>query len=388
MNTSSAPERTPPARPGPILDFHASAISGTEPALCEELRELGFASVRLNRGGIPFRGEWKDGWRACLQSRIAQRIQVLLSRFRARDAQALYEGVQAVDWQPYITPRQTISVGAVTRGNEPLRHAGFVALKAKDAIVDQIRAGCGERPSVSSDDADVRVFLYIVEDRVSLYLDLSGESLHKRGYRTQAGEAPLRETLAAAILRMSGWDRKTPLIDPMCGSGTIAIEAAMWAANKAPGLSRERFGFERWANFGPAQSLELNALKGQLRAAVSGSTPRIVAADADERVLETARTNARAAGVRLAFRHARVQDIQADKTPHIIVTNPPYGVRLQAEPGFFSELAGAFCQLHGWRVGLLAGSPEYARHIPPRPVLREHLLNGDLDCEFLLYDIP
>ncbi|MDA0577820.1 MAG: THUMP domain-containing protein [Verrucomicrobia bacterium] len=383
---TTAHARTHPTS-GPVLDFHASAISGTEGALCDELRELGFSSVRLNRGGIPFRGEWRDGWRACLQSRIASRIQVLMRRFPATSPESLYKGVQAVDWTPYLTSTQTLSVGAVSRGSEALHHSGFVALKVKDAIVDQVRSRTGARPSVSGTDADVRVFVYVVGDKASVYLDLSGESLHKRGYRLGVGDAPLRETLAAALLRLSAWDRRTPLVDPMCGSGTIAIEAAMWALNKAPGLDRERFGFERWANFGAKQRAVLSTLKGELRAAITGQTPRIVAADRDEKVLDAAKANARQAGVRLAFRHQAVEDLQGTEGRHLVVTNPPYGVRMDVAPDFYRGVAAAFCRLHGWRVCLLAGTTEYARHMSPTPVRRDVLRNGDLDCEFLSYEI-
>lgn len=369
-----------------IMEFQASCISGTESALCDELRELGLPSVRLNRGGIPFRGTWREGWRACLQSRIAQRIHVLMARFPCATAEALYEGVRSVDWSPHLTPAQTLAVHAVCVGSA-IRHSGFAALKVKDAIVDQIRVGRGERPNVAK-DPDVRVFLYLANDKAALYLDLSGEPLSKRGYRQDAGEAPLRETLAAAILRLSGWDRSTRLIDPMCGSGTIAIEAALWAANIAPGLLRARFGFERWASFGPADAEALRELKGELRAAGAGQAARIVAADVDGAVLEKARANARAAGVRLAFREQSVLDLQRDGGGALIVTNPPYGVRLEADPLFVRRVAATFCRLHGWRVGLLAGTPAYAQSISLRPRERIQLMNGDLPCEFLLYDIP
>jgi putative N6-adenine-specific DNA methylase len=368
------------------LEFHASAIAGTEEVLCDELRELGLPSVRFNRGGIPFRGTWQDGWRACLQSRIAQRIHVLLARFPAPSPAMLYTGVQSVAWARHLTPRQTFSVNAVCRGSQ-LTHEGVTALKVKDAIVDQLRATQGLRPNVS-EDPDVRVFLYLGNDKAALYLDMSGEPLHKRGYRRETGEAPLRETLAAAMLRMAGWDRKTRLLDPLCGSGTIAIEAALWAASIAPGLSRERFGFERWASFDEASAQALREMKGQLRGARAGQTPRIIAADSDAAVLAKAQTNARAAGIKLAFREQSVFDLQSDDQPALIVTNPPYGVRLETEPLFPRKLMAAFCRLHGWRVALLAGAPAYAQEMSPRPRLRVPLLNGDLPCEFLLYDIP
>ncbi len=369
-----------------MFEFHASAIAGTEAVLCEELREIGLSSVRLNRGGIPFRGTWRDGWRACLQSRIAQRIHVLMGRFPAATVDSLYAGARAIDWSAHLTPAQTFSVNAVCRGSA-IQHEGFAALKVKDAIADSFRDREGRRPDVG-DDPDVRVFVYIANDKAALYLDLCGESLHKRGYRREAGEAPLRETLAAAILRMSGWDRTTRLIDPMCGSGTIAIEAALWAANVAPGLGRARFGFERWASFGQEQAQAMRDLRGELRAARKGEAPRIVAADADPAMLEMARGNARAAGVKLAFREQSIVELQADEGAALVVTNPPYGVRLEADPLFVRNVAAAFCRLHGWRVGLLAGTPAYALNMPPRPRERVPLMNGDLPCEFLLYEIP
>ncbi|MCE9614079.1 MAG: RNA methyltransferase [Lentisphaerae bacterium] len=386
MNTNDKQTAGVPAARGQTLEFHASAIAGTERVLCEELRELGLPSVRFNQGGIPFRGTWREGWRACLESRIAQRIHVLLARFPAASPEALYTGAQAIDWSPYLTPRQTFSVNAICRGSV-IQHENFAALKVKDAIVDQLRHRFASRPDVA-DDPDVRVFVYVANDKAALYLDMSGEPLHRRGYRRDVGDAPLRETLAAAILRLSGWDRKTRLIDPMCGSGTIAIEAAMWAAKVAPGLSRERFGFERWANFGADEAQAMRALRGELRAARAGDVPRVVAGDVDPAVLDKARSNARAAGVRLAFREQSLFDLQHDGAQALIVTNPPYGVRLGTDPDFVRKVAATFCRLHGWQVAMLAGLPAYALSMSPRPRVRMPLVNGDLECEFLLYDIP
>lgn len=368
-----------------MLSFYAAAIPGTEQALCDELRELDFKSVRLNRGGIPFRGDRREGWRACLQSRIAQRIQLLLSRFPATTKEALYDGVRAVDWTPYITPQQTVAVGSVCVASE-IDHSGFAALKVKDAIVDQIRSQTGQRPSVDKDDPDVRVFLYLANNKASLYLDLSGSPLHMRGYRKDAGEAPLRETLAAAILRMSGWDRNSSLIDPMCGSGTIAIEAAMWSANMAPGLMRKRFGFERWADFERKDAEELNGLRGEMRASVRDNV-RIVASDIDPGILKTAKANARAAGVRLTFREMSVLDLQGDDKGGTIITNPPYGVRLEKDPEFCRELGAVFSRMHGWRVCILAGSPDYKPAISRRPVSVLPVSNGNIKCSFLVYDM-
>jgi len=369
------------------LDFYAAAIPGTEKALCEELRELGFGSVRLNRGGIPFRGTWHDGWRACLESRIAQRIQVLVNRFPAPTQDALYAGIRQFDWSRFVSYRQTLAVSAVCHGCA-INHSGFAALKIKDAIVDQVREKTQARPDVDREDADVRVFAHLANDKAAVYLDLSGEPLHRRGYRKEAGEAPLRETLAAAILRLSQWDRQSPLTDPMCGSGTIAIEAAMWSAGIAPGLLRERFGFERWANFNAESEAAMRALRGSLRAqAASGRCARIIASDSDESVLEIARQNARTAGVKPSFRQHSILENPPSGDSGTLITNPPYGVRLEKDPLFCRRMGALVTRLHGWRVGLMAGTPDYRREITAAPRFSVPLKNGDLDCEFLVYDI-
>lgn len=369
------------------LEFYAAAIPGTEKALCEELRELGFGSVRLNRGGIPFRGSWHDGWRACLESRIAQRIQVLVCRFPAPTPEALYAGIRTFDWTRFVSYRQTLVVSTVCHGCT-INHSGFAALKIKDAIVDQIREQTQRRPDVDREDADVRVFAHLANDKAAVYLDLSGDPLHRRGYRQAAGEAPLRETLAAAILRLSQWDRQSPLTDPMCGSGTIAIEAAMWSAGIAPGLLRERFGFERWANVNAESEEDMRTLRGTLRGqAARGQCARIIASDSDEAVLELARQNARTAGVKPAFRQRSVFDTPPSDDAGTLITNPPYGVRLEKDPLFCRRLGALVTRLHGWRIGLMAGTPDYRREIAASPRFSVPLKNGDLDCEFLVYDI-
>jgi putative N6-adenine-specific DNA methylase len=370
------------------LEFYASAIPGTEQALCDELRELGFKSVRLNRGGIPFRGTWEDGWRACLESRIAQRIQVVVTRFQVPTQKALYDGVAAINWLKYISPDHTISVSSFCVAST-MKHSGFVALKTKDAIVDDIRRRDPQRrrPSVDKDDPDVRIFVYLTNNKATVYLDLSGDALHRRGYRQQAGEAPLRETLAAALVRMSGWDRQTPFLDPMCGSGTIAIEAAMWAANRAPGLTRERFGFERWNNYTEEMAEEMRALRGDLRGRIRGQLPKIQAADIDGDVLEIAKVNARAAGVRMSFKQRDIRDMQASTNRTLVVTNPPYDVRLGADERVRHSISSAVSRMHGWRACLLAGHEDYEYFISKRPEEVVELKNGAINCAFLIYEI-
>lgn len=370
-----------------MYDYFASCLPGAEQAVCDELRDLGFQSVRLNRGGIPFRGTRADGWRACLESRTAQRILLLLKRFPAPDTEHLYEAVRAEDWAARLTPDQTFSVSAVTRGSQ-LTDNRFVALSAKDAVADRLRSVFGQRPDVDREDADVQIVVYLANDKCSLYLDLSGHSLHRRGYRTDAGEAPLQETLAAVCLRLSGWDRSTPLIDPMCGSGTLPIEAAQWASGTAPGLTASGFGFQRWADFNEAAEEELRQLYGELRSQRRGSSPRIQAADQDPGMLERAKSNARRAGVRLAFRERSILDLQGTGQRVHVISNPPYGRRLEMEESFPADLARVIASWHGWRVSLLAGSPMYRECIPFSLETVYPLKNGDLECELLTYEIP
>jgi len=234
----------------------------------------------------------------------------------------------------------------------------------------------------------MQIKLITGNDKATAYLDMSGDGLHRRGYRQETGEAPLRETLAAALLRMSGWDRKTPFLDPMCGSGTIAIEAAMWATNRAPGLNRERFGFERWANFDEDKAERMRQLRGELRGSVSGNPPRIQACDIDGAMIEIAKRNARAAGVRLSFKQRSILDLQrGESARRCVLTNPPYDARLGADEALRQGIASAICRMHGSRVALLSGHKDYQHYISARPQLGVELLNGAIKCHFLVYEI-
>ena len=367
------------------MEFYVSAGPGTEAVLRDELCELGFKSARLNSGGIPFTGTWEDGWRACLQTRIGQRVMVVLGRFAAPDLEGVYDSVAEVDWGEYLTPRHTFAVSAYA--HESTRtNPNIVALKAKDAIVDQLRHDFGERPNVDRENPDVRVFVYWARQKATVYLDMSGEPLFKRGYRSLGGEAPLKETLAAAMLRLSGWDREMPLVDPMCGSGTLPIEAAMWAANIAPGLKRERFGFERWANFYHAAAERMNLLRGEMRRIAHGKLPRVTGFDIDDSALSAAQANAKAAGLRLSFRKMPLRELQADNTRRMLVANPPYGIRLDADNALYQELGAAVARLHGWRIAILAGSPRCVQCIKQTPVETYPLKNGAIDCRLMIYE--
>lgn len=371
----------------PDTRLFATAARGTEGALRDELRELGFRTVRAERGGVHFGGELAEGARACLELRTAHRVLYRLDVFPAPDGGALYEGVYALDWSAYLTAQHTLSVRAVCRDSR-LSHSQFIAQKTKDAIVDQLRERNGARPSVDRADPDLTLFVHLVRDVCTVYLDLSGESLHRRGYRTQAMEAPLKESLAAAILRLAGWDRQRPLVDPMCGSGTIAIEAALWARRIAPGLLRERFGLERWACHDESARRGMADLRDAALAHILPTSPPIFGSDLDPFALPVAAENARAAGVTVTWSRRDVADLTPLSPPGMVVTNPPYGERLAGSDALFASMAEAMARLQGHRVALLAGSPAIADAFHYDATKSLSVYNGDIECRLLLITPP
>jgi len=366
------------------LRFFATAAKGTEPALRDELRELSLPGVRADRGGVHFEGDMGDAARACLWSRIAVRVLLEVARFEANDADALYSGARAVDFAAWMTPRTTLAVRATCRSSR-LTHSQFVAQKTKDAIVDALRDRFGERPDVDLDDPDVGVAVHLAKDQATLYLDVGGASLHERGWRARGGEAPLRETLAAAILRLSGWDRESPLVDPMCGAGTIAIEAAAWSRRIAPGLSRDRFGFERWASHDATEKDAMRDLRERTRAASVREGPPVMASDVDSLAVERTRSNARRAGVDLVVERRDVRDLEPTGAAGAVVTNPPYGERLEHDDGLYGDLARSLGRMRGHTAALLAGSPAISRAMRRKPQRWWILHNGPIECRLLVY---
>jgi putative N6-adenine-specific DNA methylase len=366
--------------------FFATAAKGTEPALRDELRELKLRHVRADRGGVHFEGEIADAARACLWSRVALRILLEVAAFEASDEGALYDGARAVDWSSWMTTRTTLAVRATCRSSR-LTHTQFIAQKTKDAVVDRLRDRFGARPDVDREDPDVLLSVHLARDKATLYLDVGGASLHERGWRARAGAAPLRETLAAAVVRLSGWDRHSQLLDPMCGAGTIAIEAAAWAAKLAPGLARERFGFERWASHDEATQTRMRELRAEARAAARGAAqgPHVRASDSDERAVALTKENAKAAGVQLVVEPRDVRDARPLDPPGVVVTNPPYGERIAGGEALYSDMARSLRRMRGSTVALLAGTPEIARAMGRNPERWWSLYNGAIECRLLLY---
>src|ERR1700690_1622028 len=274
--------------------FFVTCAKGTEGALRRELVALRMHAPHGATGGVSFAGTFMDGMKVCLHSRVAMRVLLEVGAFQASDADQLYAQTREVDWTDFVGRGMTIAVHATTQDNPNLRHSGFSALKVKDAIVDMLRDRSGRRPDVRADDPDVSVVLHVRGNEARLFVDLAGEPLHRRGYRVAMVEAPLKESLAAAVLSLGGVAADLPFIDPMAGSGTLAIEHALMARNIAPGLPR-RFSFERWS--APEQRKIWETLLKSARESIRSSAPcPILARDFDRTAIAPPPKNPDAAG--------------------------------------------------------------------------------------------
>jgi putative N6-adenine-specific DNA methylase len=378
------------------LRFFATCARGTEGALRRELAASGIHGLRGERGGVAFDGDLDAGMRACLHSRTAMRVLLELARFPAPDADALYRGARAVDWSEWLTVKTTLAVETTLR-DSAITHSGFASLKVKDAVVDALRERLGARPDVDPKDPDVRVVLHLARDEAGLSLDLAGEPLHRRGYRAVMTTAPLKETLAAAVLALGGVDPDAPLLDPMCGSGTLAIEQALRARRIAPGGARA-FAFQRWPRYRGAWQSAWDRLRAEARAAALDRAPApIVARDFSAKAVAAARRNVEAAGVGADVRveQGDARDAEPFAAGGAIVANPPYGERLAGERGRSLQLAGlyrgfaaALERFHGWRAVILSGSPLLDRELRRRPEVSHRLWNGPLEVRLLTFRIP
>lgn len=379
-------------------EFFATAARGTEELVHDELKELGARDVTVSRGGVTFRGELELAYRACLWSRVASRILLPLARFPADHAEALYAGVRRVRWSDHLDARRTLAVDCTTTAS-PIAHSHFAALKTKDAIVDQIRDRTGQRPSVARVCPDVKIYLHLQGRWGVVGLDLSGEPLHRRGYREAAGSAPLKENLAAAILRLTGWPSSVPegapLMDPLCGSGTLPIEAAMMLANFAPGRNREYFGFLGWRQHDAVTWRRLREEARDTEKSPPVGVPLVWGGDADPRLVRMAQENVRRAGLDRWIR-LEVGTLQEARplagwsAPGLVVTNPPYGERLApaALETLYAEM-GDVLRRHflGWQAFVFSGNPELFRRIGLRATRRTPLWNGPLECRLLQFPI-
>jgi putative N6-adenine-specific DNA methylase len=370
--------------------FFATSAKGLEEVLAGELRALGVSDVRPGTGGVHFRGSRADGYRACLWLRTANRVLQPLETFACQSAEQLYEGVRNCPWEELLTPEMTLALDANVR-DSALTHSRYVALKGKDAIVDRLRDHYGRRPDIDPAAPDLPVNLHLAGNHCTVSLDLAGEGLHRRGYRLERTVAPLRETLAAGLLLLSGWDGTTPFVDPMCGSGTLPIEAALLATNTAPGLARS-VAFQKWPGFDAHAWQSLRDEAHQLRRPASAA---LVGADRDPRALRAADDNASrlpaATASTITWKRTAFAALPPPVPSGVLLFNPPYGERLKGDESLETlhrEIGDTLKQRWtGWTAWLLTGNLDAAKRIGLKATRRIPLWNGPLECRLLKYEL-
>lgn len=378
-----------------IREFYATCGAGLENVLAEELSSLCCTRVRIAGAGVRFYGSIETGYRVCLWSRVANRVLLPIYQGRAQDPDELYRLVRAIEWSSHLDSRGSLAVDFFT-ANSAITHSKYGALKVKDAIVDQFRENVAHRPDVDREAPDVRINVYLYRNKARIAIDLSGSSLHRRGYRTEGGVAPLKENLAAALLITSGWPDECakghPLVDPLCGSGTFLIEAAMLARKQAPGLHRRYFGFLGWKQHD--ESIWQTLVTEAENSIVATDVP-IVGADRDTDALRACRTNIAASGLtdeidvfqwNLDRGRPPVPNALANG---LVITNPPYGERLATDEAFYDSLGASLSRSYaGWRCALFTAesAPHKSTKLPFSRQLK--VRNGGIDCELQTAVIP
>ncbi len=370
--------------------YFATVARGLEALAAAELEGLGAQNVEPGFCGVAFEGDLALLYRVNLWSRLAFRVLVKLAEVPCHDAEDLYRGVQSIDWRPYLTPDLTFAVDA-TGKNRSLNHTHFTALQVKNAVVDQQRQQWGDRSAIDTQHPEVRLNLHIQDDTATVSLDSSGSSLHRRGYRPAVGAAPLKESLAAALVTLTGWAGDVPLIDPLCGSGTLPLEATMMALKIAPGIFREEFGFQTWPDFdGDLWNQlwqEAEASRGEDLGVWIGGCDR------DPDIIHQARLNAQRCDLaeQVKFWAADLADLDAPADSGFLLCNPPYGERLGADEdlGAFYKLLGDVLKqrFKGWTAFVLSGNKELARYIGLKSAQRIPVYNGSLPCQWMKYEL-
>ncbi len=369
------------------FELIAKTFMGLEPVLAKELTQLGADNIQIGRRMVSFTGDKEMMYRANLQLHTAVKILKPIHHFKASCADDVYEEIKKIDWSEYLDNNSTFAVDAVVFSEE-FRHSKFVSYKVKDAIVDQFKERTGIRPNISVSNPDLRLHIHIAETDATLCLDSSGESLHRRGYRQENVEAPLNEVLAAGMIMMTGWQGETDFIDPMCGSGTLLIEAALIARNMAPGLFRKEYAFEKWPDFDAELFDELYNDDSQERE----FNHHIYGYDIDMKAVNTARMNVKAAGLSadITIEQQDFKDFVQPKEKSIIVTNPPYGERIST-PNLLAtySMIGERLkhQFQGNDAWILSYREECFEQIGLKPSLKTPLYNGSLECEFRKYQL-
>lgn len=375
-----------------MAKFLAMTSKGLVDALDQELQNLDLKTLSKTPSGVVFESNWAGCYKANLMLRTATRVVLPVLDFPAYKPEELYHNVRKHDFTKYIDPKQTMAVQASVR-DSVFRDQRFVALKIKDAIVDQFREKYGVRPDVDSDEPDLLIHARVVKNEVSLAVDTSGRSLAQRGYRKQTTQAPLREHLAAALLEMTGWTPDLPLVDPMCGSGTILIEAALKGQKTPPGSLRGSFAFQRFSAF--QEEAWESVLSEALDQEDEDAELSLFGFDISSQALDAAKTNARKAQVAdlIEFNRKNIQDLEPPtEKPGIVIINPPYGERLGGDLFDLKDLYWALGKtlkerFRGWTCWILSGHEELTPELKLKSTRRIPVYNGPIECRFLEYQI-
>jgi putative N6-adenine-specific DNA methylase len=366
-------------------NYTATTISGLEEILAQELIEIGADEVQIGRRSVYFSGDLKILYKANYCLRTALRILVPIDSYKIFSADDLYQRGKNFKWEDLFGVEQTFAIQSIVF-SDLFNNSMFASLKLKDAIVDRFRYKFGDRPSVDSKNPDVLINLHISNEYCTISLDSSGESLHKRGYRIDQNEAPMSEVLAAGLIRLSEWDRKSVLTDPMCGSGTIAIEAAMLANGVNPGNVRKNFAFKNWRSFDPAL---FKRMVEEVQT-VSHSLVKISASDILRRNIDIASKNAEEAGVG-SFIDFKVSDfklVEPNAEKPFLLFNPPYGERLSPDDTNFYSMIGERLKHHYTNATVwIISTPQCLKSIGLRPSRKISILNGSLECSFRKYEL-
>lgn len=383
-------QRIRPVTRSKTFPLVAQTILGLEPVLAEELEQLGAQAVSFRPGGraVNFKGDQTLIYEANLWLRTALRILKPIYTTQVSNEEELYARAQEVDWSRHMEVWDTLAVHATVHSPH-FNHSKYVALKTKDAIVDQFRQQFGRRPSVDTENPTLRIVVYISGDQCTFSLDSSGDSLHRRGYRLSADIAPLNEVLAAGMILLSGWKGTTPFVDPMCGSGTLPIEAALIAGNFAPGLLRESFAFMKWRDFDADlwQRLRRKAESRQHNIQVP-----ILGTDISAAAIWKAQENLQRTPLarRVVIRQEAFEDLIPPQGPGVLVVNPPYGERIQPEDveALYKMIGDGFKQrFTGYQAWVLSSNLDAMKRIGLRASKKIPMMNGPLDCRFNRYEL-
>ncbi|MFY9310106.1 MAG: class I SAM-dependent RNA methyltransferase [Bacteroidia bacterium] len=369
----------------------AKTIFGLEEVLSQELQRLGAKDVEVHNRAVSFTGDKGFMYKANICLRTALRVLVPIKTFAIKDEKSLYAALQGINWEEYMDVTDTLAIDTVLN-SDLFTHSQYISQKAKDAIVDQFRAKYGERPSVDLDKPTIRIHLHIFKDSCTVALDSSGESLHKRGYRDKTNLAPLNEVLAAGMILLSGWDKRSTFIDPMCGSGTILIEAALIANNIPPGYYRDAYSFEGWKKYLPFEEDLYNTIFDAAIDKITNHQQSILGGELSPNVAKKAKENVKLAKVDdiVSVKVSDIKDFEVPPGRGVVIINPPYGERMVKDniEELYKTIGDTFKKsFSGYDCWVLSSNLDAFKHVGLRPSRKIMLFNGQLECRFMKYEM-